>query len=179
MEVFLSPLLIEIFNRSTGLMSRFLAIFLILSINLISTLIYIPPAWAFNSVKFYDGDNITIIHGGIKAQVHLACIDAPELKQARGQAARKALKKLVNDQSFELNILGRDRIGRFVAEIMSDRGNINRILVEQGYAQFYNPSGKGCDGYIKAERKAQDLHLGIWDKGTNIQSPQEFRRASY
>jgi micrococcal nuclease len=137
------------------------------------------PVWAFNTVKFYDGDNITILHGGIKAQVHLACIDAPELKQAKGQDARKALKALVENQPFELNILGRDRIGRFMAEIMSDRGNINKLLVVQGYAEFYNPSGKGCEGYSEAQKNAQEQHLGIWAKGTNIQSPQEFRKESY
>lgn len=152
-----------------------LALLLLMVLNLS----FVPPVWAFNTVKFYDGDNITIIHGGIKAQVHLACIDAPELKQAKGQAARKALKALVNDQPFELNILGRDRIGRFMAEIISDRGNINKLLVEQGYAEVYNPSGKGCAGYDVAQRTAQAEHRGIWARGTNIKSPQEFRRAGY
>jgi endonuclease YncB( thermonuclease family) len=156
-------------------MPQILIIFLVTILSLTNC----SPAWAFNTVKFYDGDNITILHGGIKAQVHLACIDAPELKQAKGQAARKALKALVENQPFELNILGRDRIGRFMAEIISDRGNINKLLVAQGYAEFYNPSGKGCEGYSEAQKNAQAQHLGIWAKGTNIQSPQEFRKESY
>jgi len=156
-------------------MLKILTIFLIL----ILILIYAPSVWAFNTVKFYDGDNITIIHGGIKAQVHLACIDAPELKQVKGQAARKALKALVNNQPFEVNILGHDSLGRFSAEIISDRGNINKILVDQGYAEFYNPSGKGCEGYEIAEKNAQSQHLGIWAKGINIQSALEFRKESY
>lgn len=158
-------------------MSQILAI-LVLSSILINS-INCAPAWAFNTVKFYDGDNITIIHNGIKAQVRLACIDAPELKQAKGQTARKALKALVNNQPFELNILGRDRIGRFMAEIISDRGNINKLLVAQGYAEFYNPSGKGCEGYSEAEKNAQKQYLGIWAQGTNIKSPQEFRKEGY
>jgi micrococcal nuclease len=156
-------------------MPQIFLIFLVLVLNLLNC----DLAWAFNTVKFYDGDNITIMHNGIKAQVRLACIDAPELKQARGQAARKALKALVNNQPFELNILGRDRIGRFVAEIMSDRGNINKLLVAQGYAEFYNPSGKGCEGYSAVEKDAQTQHLGIWISGTNIKSAQEFRKESY
>ncbi|AFY72475.1 micrococcal nuclease-like nuclease [Synechococcus sp. PCC 7502] len=154
-------------------------ILVILLVLITSVIINCSPAWAFNTVKFYDGDNITIIHEGIKAQVHLACIDAPELKQVQGQKARKVLKALVENQPFELNILGRDRIGRFVAEIISDRGNINKLLVEQGYAEFYNPSGKGCEGYSEAQKNAQEQRLGIWARGTNIQSPQEFRKEGY
>ncbi len=160
-------------------MPQILVIFLVSILSLLINLVNCAPAWAFNTVKFYDGDNITIIHNGIKAQVHLACIDAPELKQAKGQTARKVLKALVNNQPFELNILGRDRIGRFMAEIISDRGNINKLLVAQGYAEFYSPSGKGCEGYSEAEKNAQNQHLGIWAKGTNIQSAQEFRKESY
>lgn len=156
-------------------MLKTLTILFFLAVNLS----FAMPAWAFNTVKFYDGDNITIIHGGIKAQVHLACIDAPELKQTKGQAARKALKALIGDQPFELNILGRDRIGRFMAEVISDRGNVNRLMVSQGYAEVYNPSGKGCEGYDLAQQQAQRQHLGIWAKGLNIKSPQEFRREGY
>jgi micrococcal nuclease len=156
-------------------MPQIFLIFLVSVLNLLNC----DPALAFNTVKFYDGDNITIMHNGIKAQVRLACIDAPELKQAKGQVARKALKALVNNQPFELNILGRDRIGRFMAEILSDRGNINKLLVAQGYAEFYNPSGKGCEGYSEFQKDAQAQHLGIWVSGINIKSPQEFRKESY
>jgi micrococcal nuclease len=138
----------------------FSLILILILINLIMSL----PAQAFSTVKFYDGDNITILHGGIKGKVRLACTNAPELTQSGGHAARKALKALVNEQAFTLNIIGKDRIGRFIAEIISDRGNINKILVERGYVRFYNPSGKGCEGYAEAEQQARQEHLGLWLK---------------
>ncbi len=160
--------------------SLFFSLFLALFLDLCCLgFINSPPAWAFNTVKFYDGDNITIMHNGLKAQVHLACIDAPELKQAKGQAARKALKALMDNQPYELNIIGRDRIGRFVAEINNDRGNVNKLLVSQGFAEFYNPSGKDCEGYSAAQKSAQNQNLGIWAKGAKSKSPQEFRKSTY
>jgi len=133
-------------------------------ILILINLVICPPVQAFNTVKFYDGDNMIILHGGIKGKVRLACTNAPELTEPKGHAARKALKALVNEQPFTLNILGKDRVGRFIAEIISDRGNINKILVEEGYVHFYNPSGKDCDGYAEAEQKAQQHHLGIWEQ---------------
>lgn len=137
------------------------------------------------AVKFYDGDNITIVQSGIKTKVRLACIDAPELKQKSGQSSRKVLKSLVADKRFRLNVLAKDRFGRLIAEIfVSDNYdnysiNVNKILVEQGHAHFYNPSSKGCEGYASAEQVAQAQHLGIWQDGDRIELPSEFRRENY
>jgi len=82
-------------------MPQIFLVFLVAILNLLNC----DPALAFNTVKFYDGDNITIMHNGIKAQVRLACIDAPELKQAKGQVARKAFLMFSAQVEIYLNVV--------------------------------------------------------------------------
>lgn len=148
---------------------------LTLTLITLANLTFMPPG----VVKFYDGDNLTIIQGGIKTKVRLACIDAPELKQANGQSSRKILKSLITGKRFKLNILSRDRFGRLIAEVFIGKINVNKMLVEQGNAHFYNPSGKGCEEYSEAERRAKTGHLGVWKNGEDVESPSEFRRENH
>jgi len=164
--------------------------FLLIFIFALTNLAFMQSAQASGfegfAVKFYDGDNITIVQSGIKTKVRLACIDAPELKQKSGQSSRKVLKSLVAGKRFRLNVLTKDRFGRLIAEVFitdkhSDKYsyNVNKALVEQGHAHFYNPSSKGCEGYASAEQVAQAQHLGIWQDGDRIELPSEFRRENY
>ncbi|NKB18761.1 MAG: hypothetical protein HC770_13365, partial [Pseudanabaena sp. CRU_2_10] len=49
-------------------------ILLIIAIALLDLLLMVQPVQASRVVKFYDGDNMTVIQGGIKTKVSLACI---------------------------------------------------------------------------------------------------------
>lgn len=130
-------------------------------------------------VKFYDGDNMVAIQRGIKTKLSLACIDAPELKQPFGNAARKALKSMVGNSEFSMRILAKDRFGRLVAEVFARDRNVNKALVEQGLAHFRSSYKNGCEGYAEAEQLAQQKRLGIWRNGTDIELPDRFRKTNY
>ncbi|NJK33818.1 MAG: thermonuclease family protein [Oscillatoriales cyanobacterium SM2_2_1] len=133
------------------------------------------------AVKFYDGDNLTIIQGGIKTKVQLACIDAPELKQPLGQRARRRLKGLVEGQPLSLKVQRRDRLGRYLAEVYADGHNVNEQLVREGLAYSHTGPYKGCEGYDQLQSQAQHQHLGLWLHDTPViqSSPQQFRQQQY
>lgn len=153
-----------------------LLIAVIVLFNLISMIL---PVQASRVVHFYDGDNMIVIQGGIKTKVSLACIDAPELKQAFGQRARKSLKAMVGNSDFSLRVLNKDRFGRLVAEVFARDRNVNKTLVEQGLAHFQSSYKNGCEGYGEAEHQAQMRHLGMWLDGTDIELPNQFRKTNY
>jgi micrococcal nuclease len=134
-------------------------------------------AQASYRVNFYDGDNLILIQGGIKTKVSLACIDAPELKQPGGQAARKALKSLVDGKQISLRVVNKDRFGRLSAEIFAGGKNINKTLIEAGYVHF-NGQWKECDRYQAWERDAKNKQVGIW-RSQNSESPAKFRQEGY
>jgi micrococcal nuclease len=151
-----------------------------IAISLFSLSGIVPPVQASSMVvKFYDGDNITVIQRGIKTKVSLACIDAPELKQAFGNDARKALKSMVGNSEFSMRIFTKDRFGRLVAEVFARDRNVNKALVEQGLAHFRSSYKNGCEGYAEAELLAQQQHLGMWHNGADIELPDQFRKTNY
>jgi endonuclease YncB( thermonuclease family) len=118
-----------------------------------------------------DGDTLTVLDGGHRRVVRLACIDAPELSQgAAGARAKTALQTLAPPgSSVTLKVQTTDRYGRTVAEVFrsGDPKPVNEVLVRQGSAFVYGKYLQQCDGlaYSKAERTARSLHLGVWGQG--------------
>lgn len=153
--------------------------FLTVLIAIANLVIFVQPVQAMTRIQFYDGDNITVAQNGIKTKVHLACIDAPELAQKQGEEARKVLQNLVEDSYFQLKVLGKDRLGRLIAEIFSDRLNVNKAMVELGYAHYSPQYPKECVGYDTLAAQAKAKHLGIWQDGADVQLPSQFRKNNY
>jgi len=120
-----------------------------------------------------DGDTLTVLDGGHKRVVRLACIDAPELSQgAAGARAKAALTNLAPPgASVTLKVQTTDRYGRTVAEVFRSGAPqpINQALVRQGYAFVYWTYLQQCDGlaYGEAERAARSHQLGVWGPDLN------------
>lgn len=118
-----------------------------------------------------DGDTLTVLDGGHKRVVRLACIDAPELSQGpAGARAKAALIALVPPgASVTLKVQTTDRYGRTVAEVFRSGAPqpINQALVRQGHAFVYWSYLQQCDGfaYGEAERAARSHQLGVWGPG--------------
>ena len=129
-----------------------------------------------------DGDTlrITDTHGQ-KHKIRLAYIDAPELQQAHGQTARKALETVVLGQTVEVHIFDTDRYRREVAQIWSNRRDVNLMQVMQGHAWHYVSIAKRRQhkqdyaAYTEAERAARRERLGLW-QNHNAQAPWVFRQ---
>lgn len=107
-------------------------------------------------------------------KVRLSGIESPELTQEYGDDAKKLLEKLVLEKSVAVKIIGKDRWGRYLGEMMIDGKVDPRIeLLKQGLAWTTekNPS-PDLEGY---RAKAQQRGKGLW-KQADPTPPWIYRR---
>lgn len=147
---------------------------------LLSALSLTVPAQAATVLSVGDGDTITVREEGVKVHIRLACIDAPEMKQAPyGKASRDALKNMLpTGTKVGLKDVETDRYGRTVAEVLKGKYNINQEQVSSGNAFVYWRYIKGCDrnAYADLEERARSRKAGIWSEPGGIERPWEFRK---
>ena len=136
-------------------------------------------------VSVQDGDSLIVRLGRSRnaeeARVRLYAIDAPEHDQPYGNEARDYLRRLVrNREDLLLEPVDTDRYGRLVGVLYyraAGRGrSINRLMVEQGMAWWYQQFGGHGLGLEQAERAAQRRRRGLWASGRRV-APWEHRRA--
>ena len=155
-------------NPLLGLAGLFLAVLGSLS----------QAATAATVLSIGDGDTISVLEGGLKLKVRLACIDAPETAQSPyGMASRNQLKALLPlGSTVSLRVQAVDRYGRRVAEVIG-KGIVNLAMVQSGQAFVYRQYLGRCDrgAYLAAERQAQAQRLGVWAVPGGITRPWDFR----
>lgn len=115
-------------------------------------------------VRVVDGDSLFL---GNK-EVRLSGIDAPEYKQTCfdakqkvydcGKKATQALKKLVHDD-IKCTEVTKDKYKRYVSVCYSHGININKKMVEDGWAVAYK---RYTNEYNQAEYLAKKEKKGIW-----------------
>jgi micrococcal nuclease len=132
-------------------------------------------------VSVGDGDTLRVAISGKTEIIRMACIDAPETKQAPyGKAASLRLKQLLpKGQAVQIRTIERDRYGRMVAEVFLGNQSINLQMVKDGQAVVYSKYLDSCaatkDQYIKAEAEAKRKRLGFWNQDNPVM-PWDFRR---
>lgn len=107
----------------------------------------------------HDGDTLTLA-GGMR--VRLYGIDAPELDQPYGPAARDALAALVDGRVVRVIEHVTDRYGRQVSDVVRDGVDVNRHLIAAGAAWCYMrylPPGDDCP---RIEAEARSARRGLW-----------------
>ena len=130
-----------------------------------------------------DGDSVraTDSHGQ-RRKIRLAYIDAPELQQPHGTAARDAVRRLIDGQQVEVAVFDTDQYGREVAQIRLHGRDINLAQIEQGHAWHYVSIAKrrqdkaGFAAYSRAEAGARSSRAGLW-RGKSPQAPWTYRKA--
>jgi endonuclease YncB( thermonuclease family) len=124
-----------------------------------------------------DGDTLTI-QG---RQVRLVGVDAPELGQpctrggetwACGEEARRQLSELVASGAVECAGNETDQYGRLLAVCWAGGFELNKTLVEQGWATAYRAYS---DAYVAHETRAKLARKGIWSATFDL--PENYRRA--
>ena len=60
--------------------------------------------------------------------IHLANIDAPEVRSPRGIVAEDHLRGLIERETVLIEIVGKDESGREVANVWRDRLSINDVM---------------------------------------------------
>jgi micrococcal nuclease len=122
-----------------------------------------------------EGDVIVLTPADQPAlQVRLRDIDAPELCQPYGEDARKALAELARGKVATLRVTGPQNAGRTTGFLMIDELNVNRYLVENGFA--WSVRTRWDQGpLVKQEKMARALTRGL--HGTlGAMPPWEFKR---
>jgi len=148
--------------------------------TLLLFLLLCTAAWADTLsgrvVKVSDGDTITVLTAGnVPVKVRLAEIDAPENGQAFGKKAKEALAGLVAGHEVTVESSKRDRYGRVLGEVFLGPRNVNRWLIEHGWAWQYRAYSRNPD-LCRLEAAARAAKRGLWADPTPV-PPWEFRRA--
>ena len=136
----------------------------------------------------YDGDTFRVIDpNGQELKLRVACIDAPEKKQALGIESRDYLRSLLAKNPNKLIVVEKERegYGRMVAEIFVPTGKgdeeipISGMMIKDGMAYYYAQYSKNCsdnaERYAQLEKEAKRSRVGVW-KNPNSVKPSEFRK---
>jgi endonuclease YncB( thermonuclease family) len=129
-----------------------------------------------------DGDTITVLDSTqTQYKIRLAGIDAPEKKQAFGQASKKSLSDLVFDKVVSVEYQKEDRYGRIVGKVIVKGLDANLEQVKRGMAWFYKKYQNELVqddrlDYLHAQEAAEAGKLGLWADNEVI-APWDFRRA--
>ena len=95
----------------------------------------------------YDGDTCTTESG---EKIRLACIDAPEIRgknadPLKAKASKEFINNLLSNKKVKIKRIGKDRYGRTVAKIFIEGTNIQKLMVQNGFAKIYRKYSFQCD----------------------------------
>ena len=121
--------------------------------------------------RVIDGDSLSL--DGV--EIRLQGIDAPEIGQVCsninenydcGRAARNHLRNLIDGQTVKCNGWQHDKFDRLLAVCSTDKHELNRLMVRDGWAVSYG-------SFSSEEAAAKKSNTGIWQG--DFQSPQTWR----
>ncbi|WP_168173544.1 thermonuclease family protein [Polaromonas sp. A23] len=123
-----------------------------------------------------DGDTfwVRLAGGGKPVPVRIDGIDAPEICQAGGQAARAALASRVARRTVTLAVRRHDDYGRAVASVRVGGEDIAGWMVGQGHAWSYHYGREGGP-YLKLQGQAQAARKGLFSDPHAL-APRFFRK---
>jgi micrococcal nuclease len=123
-----------------------------------------------------DGDTVYVRLSEHMPSVPLRLlgIDAPEICQEGGQAARQALQALLQDQPVTFLRQHTDGYGRELATVYWQGQDVARALVERGMAWSYR-FGRDPGPYAREQQLARAAGLGLFAQ-PNPEPPHRFRQ---
>lgn len=140
-------------------MYRLLAVLFLISAPALADSPVLPGVVA----RVIDGDTIDVRLASGLIRVRLNGIDAPELSQPGGQAAKAALSLRVLSKQVELEPFKQDRYDRLVADVLVDGSSANTELVKSGLAWAYRRyMTKANASLCDSEASAREARIGLW-----------------
>jgi endonuclease YncB( thermonuclease family) len=141
--------------------------------------------------KVSDGDTIQVTTPKkTKVRVRLYGIDAPEMPkinqrtgriskqgQPYGQKARKVLEAKILGKQVRMDIIEIDKYKRMAAVIWIGKRNINREMIQDGYAEAYVEHLKEPyrSQFVQAQKEARSERKGMWWL-PGYERPKDFRK---
>lgn len=92
-----------------------------------------------------DGDSLRLI--GQSRDIRLWGIDAPEMGEPAGRAARDFMKSLVTGQSLRCQTKAIDKYGRKVAQCWRGEDDLSLLMLQAGQAKEFCSFTRGFYGY--------------------------------
>jgi endonuclease YncB( thermonuclease family) len=134
------------------------------------------------AVRIIDGDSVVFRVGGDELHVRLSEIDAPELSQPYGTAAKAALESLLGDRAVDIVVVDVDRYDRSVVDIYRGDVLLNHEMVRLGHAWAYTRYARTV-AIIDREAEARAAQRGLWRLPSEDREPpwlwrKEGRRTS-
>ena len=123
-----------------------------------------------------DGDTLWVQpeDGSATRKLRLQGLDAPEICQAGGDAARSALRALVLEKRVQVRVRYHDDYGRGLAQIQLGSQDVAATLVRTGHAWSYRWRSKPGP-YAAEEAHARQARLGLFATA-QPESPRAFRK---
>ena len=110
-----------------------------------------------------DGDGVILQSGDGTHVVRLYGIDAPEMNQAGGRAARDYLARLVEHKGVSFRRYGLDDYKRLVADLeLEDGTRVSVAMVAAGHAWWFKRFAWGDVALHNAELEARRDRRGLW-----------------
>ena len=126
-------------------------------------------------VRVIDGDTLTVADENQNLhRIRIVGMDAPELAQPYGRAAKAALSELVLHKEVHVVPAGVDKYNRELAVLRIDSvvGQIDvaEMMISNGHAFSYGGQ------HYKAQEYAAERHLGVWSDARYQERPWLYRR---
>ena len=134
------------------------------------------PPWTGVVTHVVDGDTVHVrpLAGGAPRSLRLLGMDAPEICQEGGVAARDALNERVFQRQVQVQVQGSDDYGRDLVRLYLASEDVGQWMVQRGHAWSYR-FRQDAGPYAESERHAQILRRGIF-AGLPPENPRDFRR---
>lgn len=132
-----------------------------------------------------DGDTVTILNNNNQTiKVRLEGIDAPEKSQSCGMRSKEFLSDQIFGKTVSCESHKQDRYGRSIGKISFNGRDINKSMVDSGFAWHYkNYASEQSQidrvSYSSAESSARSSGLGIWATTCDHTPPWEFRKNKF
>ena len=151
-------------------------VLLILALPAQSQLETTQATWVGVVTYVVDGDTVHVrpSNGGALHKIRISGMDAPEICQAGGVAARQALQARVLKRSVTVRMQGVDDYGRDLATLYLSKEDVGQWMVQRGHAWSYRYL-RDPGPYVQDEAHAKLLGRGLFAEMTQ-EYPRDFRR---
>lgn len=127
--------------------------------------------------RIVDGDTLVLQpQGKPPIDVRLRDMDAPEICQAHGVEAKKALEQLALGKTAQLTVSARDAHGRSIGQVLVDGQSLSKLMVAEGHA-WSTRSRYDRGPLMKEERMATALRRGLHGSSGAVM-PKDFRKTN-